>query len=90
MIISKDGDKDTLIKAGYSYSDIGQFCNELIEDRLIKRQDSYFVLTSEGISLINKYLESEKSKGFSKYVIPFDNYRKVKLSLDDIYIPNHL
>ena len=89
-IIQKNGSVNTLVKAGYSYSDIGYFCNELIESSLIIKTENRYVLTKSGEKVLVNYKENNDLKGYSKYVIPFDKYHKSTFTQDDIYIPNRL
>lgn len=90
MIIKNGGNVNSLIKAGLYYSEIGEYCNELVKQGLIMRDNQVFSITNKGIKVLNQYMNNIKHVGCEKFILEYSRLIKVKRDMNDIYIPDKI
>lgn len=89
-VLNGKGKIDTLIKAGYTYSEVGGNCNELVEAGLIKEKGKNFELTELGRNQLKEMISSRDKRGIEKYILEFSKFNRVRLLEDEVYIPQKM
>jgi len=88
LIISNGGSIRELLREGYTYSQIAEMTNILIEDNLIEEADNYMVLSDNGKKWLDATLNENKLKSQEKWITPEERSRTVKLKENEVYLPN--
>jgi len=89
-VIKNGGNIDTLIKAGMYYSEVGEYCNLLVEQHLIDREGKTYFLTNEGSKILTNYFKAIKENGCEKFILEYPKYIKTKKNINDVYIPKKM
>lgn len=74
-------------KTNTAHSELGELCNYALEKGLIINEHQKLIITKNGIEEIEKINNSLNRTGIDRFIVPFNNYKILKISKEDIYIP---
>ena len=88
QIIRHNGRIDSLVRAGFEYSQIANFIDAAKAEGLIYDKDDILTLSQNGIERLEKLNEKFGRKNADGWISPQEEYRCKKIDINEIYIPS--
>jgi len=88
QIIKNNGKIDSLIKAGFEYSQVANFINSVKNDGFVEDKNGLLIVSPIGLKKLDELNKKFRRKNADGWISPQEEYRSIKLSKNEIYVPS--